>query len=52
MYLAAKSFKKRQPRMASNFADKSALLVEIHALEVGLVFGEDLIGLWDDPDLQ
>ena len=38
--------------MAGDLADKSTLLIEIHSLEVRLVTGKDLIGLWDNPDLE
>lgn len=38
--------------MTRNFADKAALLVEIHSLEIRLVAGEDLVGFGDNPDLQ
>jgi hypothetical protein len=38
--------------VAGDLADESALLVEIHSLEVGLVCGEDLVGLWNDPNLK
>lgn len=51
MYLTAKRLEKCQPRMAGNFTNKSALLVEIHALKVGFVCGKNLVGLWDHPDL-
>jgi hypothetical protein len=37
--------------MAGDFTDKPPLLVEIHPLQVGLIAGEDLIGLWYNPDL-
>ena len=38
--------------MTGDLADESPLLVEIHALEVGLIIGEDLVGLGDDPNLR
>ena len=38
--------------MACDLADESALLVEVHSVKVRLVASEDLIGLWDDPDLE
>jgi len=38
--------------MARDFADKAALLVEIHPLEIRLIAGEDLVGFGDHPDLQ
>jgi hypothetical protein len=52
MYLTAERLKEGQPRMAGDLADESALFVEIHSLKVRLVAGEDLIGLWDNPDLE
>lgn len=52
MYLTPQCLEKCQPRVAGDLADESALLVEIHSLEVGLVGCEDLVGLWNDPNLK
>ena len=38
--------------MTGDLADESPLLVEIHALEVRLIIGEDLVGLGNDPNLR
>jgi hypothetical protein len=38
--------------MTSDLADKFSLFVEIHALEIRFVVGEDLVRLRDDPDLR
>ena len=38
--------------MTCDLADESALLVEVHSVKIRLVASEDLIGLWDDPDLE
>ena len=38
--------------MTGDLADESPLLVEIHALEVGLIIGEDFVGLGNDPNLR
>lgn len=43
---------KVQARVSRNLADKSSLLIKVHALEVRLIVGEDLVGLWNDPDLR
>jgi len=51
MYLTAERLEERQSRMTGNFTDESALFVEVHSMEVGLVAGEDLVGLRDNPDL-
>jgi hypothetical protein len=50
-YFAPKGFEEGQPRMTSNLANKSLLLVEIHSLKVWFIVREDLVGLWDNPDL-
>ena len=50
-YFAPMGFEKVQARMAGYLAYEPPLLVEIHSLEIGFVVGEDLIGLWDNPDL-
>lgn len=52
MYLTAERLKKRQTRMSSDFTNEPALFVEIHSLKVVLIAGEDLIGLWNNPDLK
>lgn len=38
--------------MPGDLAYKSPLLIEIHALEIRLVVGEDLVGLGNDPNLE
>lgn len=38
--------------MAGDLTNESPLFVEVHSLKVRLVAGEDLIGLWDNPDLK
>lgn len=38
--------------MAGDLAYEASLLIKIHALEIRFVVGEDLVGLWDNPDLQ
>jgi hypothetical protein len=52
MYLTAERLEECQSRMAGDLTDKSALFIEVHSLKVGFVCGEDLVGLWDNPDLQ
>lgn len=52
IYLTAERLKKGQARMACDLADESALFVEVHSVKVRLVASEDLIGLWDNPDLE
>jgi hypothetical protein len=52
MYLAAERLEEGQSRMTCDFTDETTLFVEVHSLEVGFVGGEDLIGLWDNPDLK
>lgn len=37
--------------MTGYLAYEPPLLVEIHSLEIGFVVCEDLVGLWDNPDL-
>jgi hypothetical protein len=38
--------------MSSDFTNESALFIKVHSLEIGFVGGEDLVCLWDDPDLK
>jgi hypothetical protein len=52
MYFTPQCLEERQPRVAGDLANESTLFIEIHPLEVGLVRGEDLVGLWDDPNLR
>lgn len=52
MYLTAERLEEGQAGMTCDFTNKSALLVEVHALKVGLICGEDLVGFWDHPDLE
>jgi hypothetical protein len=40
---------KAEPGTSRNLTCKSLGLEEIHALEVGIVGGEDFVGFWNDP---
>jgi hypothetical protein len=51
-YFAPKGFEKCQPRMTGDLANKSLLFVKIHPLKVRFIVREDLVGLWDNPDLR
>lgn len=51
-YLTPQCLEKGHTRMARDLTDESALLVKVHPVEVRVIAGEDLIGFWDDPDLN
>jgi hypothetical protein len=50
-YLAPECLEEIHARMACDLANESTLLVEVHTLKIWVIAGEDLTGLWDNPDL-
>lgn len=51
-YLAPECLEEVHARMTRDLADETALLVEVHSLEIRVIAGEDLAGFWDNPDLE
>jgi hypothetical protein len=51
-YLTSECLEEVHARMTRDLAYESALLVEVHSLEVRVIACKDLAGLWDNPDLE